>query len=181
MKKYKPTYGQTGIVAFFIFFLIGILTSCGTVKEKSHQKITADTALLDSVKKASDSAYSKPYYTRDFAMAEYLVNKKDSTTAQIMKDKDSVIQQVIITKNKNRIYFAQYYSNGQLMAKYSLDKFGQYDGYSEEYYESGIIKSSGMYRGGLHTGPWKNFDIRGKLVSTDTYNENGQLSSTGSK
>lgn len=159
-------------------FTAGIMLGCKPEKGSEKNRISVSTAMLDSIKKASDSAYIKPYFTRDFAAAEYFVNKKDTTLTQIMKDKDAVIRQIIITKYKVRIFSAQYYSNGQLMARYGFDKFGQFDGYSEEFHENGYVKSTGMYKSGFHSGQWKNFDETGKLVSKHNYNENGQLVST---
>jgi antitoxin component YwqK of YwqJK toxin-antitoxin module len=123
------------------FWTTGIFASCQSKKEMAAKHVlSTDIAMLDSLKQSSDSSYTKPYFTREFVTATYFVNKKDTSIVQVMKDKDSVIRQVITTKNKTRMFTAQYYSNGQLMAKYELDKFGQYNGYSEEYYESGFVK-----------------------------------------
>ncbi len=75
-------------------------------------------ALIDSVKKVSDSSYTKPYYTGHFATAEYYLNSADSTIMQVMKDSSEHVRQVIIARNKRRLYFTQFYANGQLMASY---------------------------------------------------------------
>ncbi|MEP6713232.1 MAG: hypothetical protein ABJA37_12480 [Ferruginibacter sp.] len=172
-KKNSPIYFIRLFICCSVIFVF-TTTGCKPKETALHQKITIPVSMLDSIKKASDSNYVKPYFTHDFTRAEYYVNKKDSTLTQIMKDKDSVIRQVISTKNKIRIFTAQYFSNGQLVAKYQLDKFGQYEGYSEEYYESGYLKSTGVYKGGFHSGKWKNYDVAGKYISTDEYNGDGQ-------
>lgn len=143
-------------------------------KAVSAQNIYPDKIMLDSISLASDTFYSKKYPRSDFATAEYFESKKDSTVTQVMKDKDSVIRQIIIARNKTRTYFAQFYPNAQLMAKYMLDEFGQYNGPSEEYYENGHIKRSGEYSNGLYSGSWKNYDENGTFLSTDLYDENGQ-------
>jgi antitoxin component YwqK of YwqJK toxin-antitoxin module len=161
-----------------LILMIAVLLSCQSGRVPDKHRITVNISMLDSIRKVSDSIYTKPYYTRDFATAEYFMNKKDSILTQVMKDKDSVIRQVIITKNKLRIFTAQYYANGQLTAKYELDKFGQYDGYSEEFYEDGSVKRSGNYKSGFHTGEWKNYAENGKLSNTETYNESGQAVSS---
>ncbi|MEO5944744.1 MAG: hypothetical protein ABIP30_14940 [Ferruginibacter sp.] len=130
--------------------------------------------MLDSIKRSADSIYAKEYFTRDFAEAIYFKNTKDTTLTQVMKDKDSIVRQVIITKNKKRLFYAQYYGNGQLIAKYNLDDFGQYDGYSEEYYQNGEVRSSGFYSNGFYIGKWKNTDSLGNYISTDEYNNDGR-------
>ena len=158
--------------------LIVSLLSCQSKEQSIKHKVTVSLSMLDSIKKASDSIYTKPYFTRDFTTAEYFINKKDSTATQVMKDRDSVIKQIVITKNRKRLFTAQYYSDGQLMIKYNLDKFGQYDGYSEEYYEDGFLKRSGIYKSGLHYGKWKNYNTKGQPVSVDEYNTNGRVINT---
>ena len=175
MEKKLAGHIVINIFLLCLLFSAGIILSCQSKVHSEKYKITVDIAMLDSVKKQSDSTYIKPYFTRDFATAEYFINRKDTTLTQVMKDKNSVIRQVIITKNNIRIFTAQYYSNGQLMAKYVLDKFGQYDGYSEEFYEEGSIKSSGTYKSGFHSGEWKNYNIDGKLDSKNSYDANGKL------
>jgi antitoxin component YwqK of YwqJK toxin-antitoxin module len=161
-----------------LILMTAVLLSCQPGRLPDKHRITVSLSMLDSIRKASDSTYKKPYFTRDFATAEYFMNKKNSTLTQVMKDKDSVMRQVIITKNKLRIFTAQYYANGQLTAKYELDRFGQYDGYSEEFYEDGRVKRSGNYKSGFHTGQWKNYTENGKLSNTETYNESGQAVSS---
>ena len=130
--------------------------------------------MLDSVSKHSDSTYTKPYGRNDFVTAQYFISKKDSTTTQVMKDSAKNIRQVIIEKNKRRIYFTQFYANGQLMFKNNLDNYGQFNGESKEFYETGMLKRTGIYKNGFHFGNWKNYDETGKYISTDEYNENGQ-------
>jgi antitoxin component YwqK of YwqJK toxin-antitoxin module len=140
---------------------------------------TIDKTFLDSIKKRSDSSYSKPYKRTDFVSADFYVNKKDSTISQLMKDSAGTIRQVIIAKNKIRTYFAAYYANGQLEADLPLDAFGQYHGQSTYYFENGQTESTGMYDHGLKKGIWKVFDVNGKLLSLYEYDSNGQIIQTG--
>lgn len=130
--------------------------------------------MLDSIKAKADTSYTKRYPRTDLATATYFINARDSTVTQVMKDNDDVIRQVIIEKNKIRIYFASFYPNGQMVAKYKFDNFGQYSDSSNEYYQNGFLKSEGVYKNGLHIGKWKNYDSTGKYVSTAEYNQNGQ-------
>ena len=145
-----------------------------TVTVHAHM-ITIDQRLFDSVKNSSDSSYSKPYFSRDFVTAIYFINRFDSTVAQVMKDKDSVVRQILITKGKRKIYAAHYYPNGQLIENVQLDGYGQPDGTAVEYYANGVVKRSGAYRSGLHQGMWQNFDSMGKLLSPDEYGKDGEV------
>lgn len=141
---------------------------------KNSVRIGVDNTLIDSLKNASDTNYSRGYPSNDFVKAEYYINHADTTLMQLMKDSNDSIRQVIITNKKDRVYFAQYYDNGQLMAAYKLDSFGQYDGESIEYYRNGFVQSKGSYHNGLRTGNWQTFDEDGKYKGTVIYNKDGQ-------
>lgn len=93
---------------------------------------------------------------------------------QVMKAKDSSIRQVIITKNNRRIYFAQFFDNGQLKGEYSFDEFGANNGFSREYYPNGNVKEEGEYKSGFRIGEWQQYDSTGKKNELLKYNENGQ-------
>jgi antitoxin component YwqK of YwqJK toxin-antitoxin module len=153
---------------------LALLSGCKNATPASQPKLTVDMNMLDSISRHSDSTYTKPYGRNDFVTAEYFISKKDSSITQVMKDSGKIIRQVIIEKNRKRIYFAQFYANGQLMFKNDLDGYGQFNGESKEYYESGVLKRTGMYKNGFHIGNWKNYDEKAKYVSTDEYNELGQ-------
>ena len=131
--------------------------------------------MIDSVIKNSDSSYVKPYKRTDFVNAYFYINKKDSSVCQLMKDSSGTIRQIIISRKKVRIFFAQYYANGQLEADLPLDKFGQCHGSAIYYYQNGVTQSRGEYIHGLKNGQWKNYDPKGKLLSVDEYDSNGQL------
>lgn len=152
----------------FIFY------GCQEKKIIPAQKISVDIAMLDSVKRAADTTYTKKYPRTDLVLAEYYINHKDSTTTQLMKDNNNLIRQIIISKNKTRIYFATFYPNGQLIAKYKLDNFGQYTDSSKEYYENGFLKATGIYKNGFHLGVWKNYDSTGNYINAEEYDTNGQ-------
>lgn len=147
----------------------------------SHPSNKKDQALhkLDAFIKQSDSSYNKPYYRTDFVTAWYYINKKDSAVCQVMKDSAKTIRQIIITKKNLRTFFAGFYSNGQLQADLSLDEFGHYHGNTTYYYPSGRTESTGNYEHGIKTGAWKYFDEKGRLLSTDNYDKNGQLIKAG--
>ena len=142
-------------------------------------KKTIDHRWLDSViKQHSDSSYAKPYKRTDFVTAAWYINKKDSSVCQLMRDSADTVRQVIIAKKAVRTFFAQYYENGQLQADLPLDEFGQYHGTAAFFYKDGTVENSGTYMHGLKTGKWQNYNEKGKLVSTDEYDINGQMVKT---
>ena len=142
-------------------------------------KKTLDHHWLDSViKQHSDSTYSKPYKRTDFVTAYWYINKKDTSVCQVMKDSADTVRQVIIAKKNVRIFFAQYFANGQLQATFPLDQFGQYHGATTTYFKNGNIESTGNYLHGLKTGNWKNYNEKAVLVTTDEYNNDGQVVKT---
>lgn len=158
------------ISALTVFFLM--LAGC---KPKSIQQKTIAENLADSISSHSDSSYTKPYFTPDFVTATYYVNSKDTSLSQVMKDSAGMIRQIIIARKNIRLFYGSYYKNGQSQASLPLDEFGQYHGTGTFYYEDGRIQSSGNYKHGLKTGPWKVFDMKGKITATDSYDDNGNL------
>lgn len=142
------------------------------------QLVRVNYNFLDSVMKASDTSYSKKYGTTRFNKAFYFVNTNDSTLCQVMKDTADSVRQVIITTKHIRSYYAEYYPNGQLIAKLPLDSMGQYDGAALYYYQDGQVESAGEYKRGFKTGDWKNYNEQGMLVNTGKYDTNGQVYQT---
>ena len=155
-------------------FILILSVGCKTKKLPQPIKSTFDHSLIDSIKSKADTFYSSRYPRTDISLAEYYVNRKDSTLTQVMKDSLGRIRQVLMVKNKLRIFSAQYFTNGQVMADYHFDSFGQYDGPSKEYNEYGGIQRQGVYRSGMHVGKWKNYNSKGKLISIEEYNNEGQ-------
>ena len=162
----------------WLIFLISLLGLVSCTGKNKCTKITADQLFLDSIMKGSDSSYTKAYRPNEFAIAEYYINRKDSTICQLMKAEDSSIRQVIIVRNHIRIYSAEYFPHGQLKAKLHFNNEGNYEGEGIFYHENGCVRYSGNFHNGLYTGEWKNFNTKGKLTSIDKYDESGQLQSS---
>jgi antitoxin component YwqK of YwqJK toxin-antitoxin module len=161
---------------FFWGVMIFSIYSCGNSKTTApKEQVTISQQWLDSIKKSSDTIYSKPYRNNEFVSSDYYINRQKGITCQVMRDSAGVARQVIIVEKAVRIFTGEYYANGQLKAKLPLDSTGRYDGAAKFYYESGIVKSEGSFRSGFYSGNWKNYKENGTLVSTDQYNENGQL------
>ncbi|MEP6676695.1 MAG: hypothetical protein ABJA78_16160, partial [Ferruginibacter sp.] len=163
------------------FLLIFIYSSC--IEKKQFSKTGISQKWVDSVKASSDTFYIKPYLrNKDFISGEYYFNRKDTIVSQFMKDSAGTIRQIIIAKkNMLRLFFAEYYANGQLKTKYLLDEKGFYNGPSTFYYENGAIKATGSFVHGLYSGSWKNYNEQQILISTDEYDPNGQLISHANK
>jgi antitoxin component YwqK of YwqJK toxin-antitoxin module len=155
-----------------------VLLSCGNTKNAIPPKTGVNHQWLDSVKQSADTIYEKRYGTLKFAKAVYYNNSGTNTICQVMKDSSDSIRQIILTKNGKRSFFAEYYSNGQIIAALPLDGFGQYNGASKYYYENGFIETEGEYQAGLKKGSWKNYDQKGRLISTSKYDGNGQAIET---
>ncbi|MEO6232633.1 MAG: hypothetical protein ABJB11_19340 [Ferruginibacter sp.] len=161
----------------FIFICL-FITSCASEVKKSPQLTGVNYHLLDSIKAAADTSYSKKYGTIKFANAIYFINRKDSTVCQVMKDTADSIRQVIITKKGKRSYFSEYYANGQQVAFFQFDTLGQYNDSAKYFYENGFLESAGKYKNGFKTGSWLNYNQQGILVSTSEYDSNGQAVKT---
>ena len=177
MINMKRNILSTPATIALLFCMVASWVSCKQ-GDKTFEKILVDQSMIDSVKKLSDSSYTKPYYTGNFARTEYYLNSGDSSIMQVMKDSSQQVRQVIIAKNDKRIYFTQYYANGQLMASYQFDGYGQNEGESKEYFENGAVSMSGIYKNGMRTGKWKNFDEKGDQLFTAVYNDFGQQVAT---
>lgn len=161
-------------VKFSLFVCISVcLFACTQKNIKRVAGITeAETQMLDSIKKHSDSSYTKKYKRPDFVTAEHFLSSKDSTATQVMYDSAKKIRQILISRNDRRIFFEQFYANGQKIADLKFDELGQYHGPAFYFYENGEIQSSGNFRHGLRSGQWKEFDEKGKLLVLQ-YDSNG--------
>jgi antitoxin component YwqK of YwqJK toxin-antitoxin module len=160
-------------------FLIIVFNSCYHKDKEDKKIIKVDTNWLDSIKRKSDTSWIKPYRNNEFVTSEYYIDKKDSIVTQLMKDSAGTLRQIIIAKYDNiRLFFAEYYANGQLKAKLPLDNMGKYNGQAKYYYQNGQVKTEGTFTRGFFSGEWKNYDKNGKLISKDEYDEDGQLIKT---
>jgi hypothetical protein len=133
---------------------------------------------LDSLHKASDTTFGKRYGGVDFYKTEYNVNKKMGTLTQVMLDSNDHITQIVVVKDNKRILFGEYYSNGQMKSKLSLDSTGQFDGLAKYYYENGRIQKEGSFKNGFFTGSWNNYNREGYITSIEKYGESGELLTT---
>jgi len=92
-----------------------------------------------------------------------------------MTDSSGNVRQIILTKKDKRIFAGEYFSNGQLKAKFFLDSSGKYHGTGKYYYEDGCIKSQGAFYHGLYSGTWKSYNRSGNLITVEEYDADGQL------
>lgn len=156
-----------------------VVYGCTTQSASNREIIKPDKTWLDSIKNKSDTSWTKSYRNKEFATAEYYIDKKDSIVTQLMKDSAGTLRQINIAKyDMVKLFFGEYYANGQLKAKLPLDKIGRYDGQGKYYYENGRVKSEGAFVKGFFSGRWKNYNQKGELISIDEYDDNGQLMKT---
>lgn len=77
------------------------------------------------------------------------------------------------TLNLNSVFDGNgklYYKNGKI--KYDgCFLNGKYDGYGMEYYKNGILKYKGEFKRGLKEGIGKLYDVQGKMLKEDYFNE----------
>ena len=130
---------------------------------------------LQKIINNADTSYSKPYFGNDFVTASYYINRKDSTLCQVMRDSSKKVRQIIIVRKGIRTFYSQFYRNGQAIAILPLNKQGRFDGDAILFYADGAIKSKGKYYDGLYNGVWKIYNEKGKLISKEEYDNNGQL------
>ena len=147
----------------------------GTKKDAVVQIIKVDTAFFDSIRRNSDTGFTRTIGAGEFYSAEQYYTGGDSIVSKIMKDTAGRITGFVQFHKNVRTAYAEYYTNGQLKAKLLPDSQGRFDGQAIYYYEDGRIKSKGVYDKGLFSGTWKNYSAEGMLISTDEYNANGQL------
>ena len=147
--------------SYFVAVFI-LLTACNQKKHPSVPLIKFRQAFLDSIINKSDTFYTKPYKRPDFVTADYY-RLKDSSLVQVMRDSTKQVRQVLISRRNTRVYLAQYYANGQLMADLKTDEYGQFDGPAIYYYEDGSVQRKGNYAHGFSTGDWKEYDKNGEM------------------
>jgi hypothetical protein len=165
-----------------IGLILSVMYSCQDAKRSAIEMyIAPGKGWLDSLHKVSDTTFSKKYGGTEFSTAEYNVNKKAATLTQVMFDSNGNITQIVVMKDKKRVLFSEYYRNGQMKSKLSLDSNGQISGLAKYYYENGRIQKEGNYKSGLFTGSWDNYDKDGFLISIEKYDENGELLATEKK
>jgi MORN repeat protein len=147
--------------------LILILYSCISCaeKKKSSIEIIKFDPVADLVLPivAADSVRYVPRVDGDTAICIYNSKKHE---LRIISKSNRGVSSIIKKKNDVRIFVGEYYPNGQLKGKISLNEKGEMDGKVTYYYEDGRIKSSGQFASGKKTGPWEKFDEQGYLISS---------------
>ena len=159
--------------------IASIMVMCVACKNKKREAVVniikVDTAFFDSIRRNSDTGFTRIIGVGEFYSAEQYYTGGDSIVSKIMKDTAGHITGFVQFHKNVRTAYAEYYGNGQLKGKLLPDSQGQFDGQAVYYYEDGSVKSEGVYDKGLFSGTWKNYSVEGVLISTDKYDANGQL------
>ncbi len=103
----------------------------------------------------------------DFYYAEHYESEAERKLTQILKDSAGNVVGINQTKNGIRVLVAEYYSNGQIKGKLTIDALGKYTGPAVYYYEDGRIRCSGDLKNGASVGEWKYYDKNGKPTKQD--------------
>src|ERR1044072_44182 len=124
-----------------LLLIIGLvitgLFACNSERKRSAIEVymAPGKEWLDSLHKASDTTFGKRYGGGDFYKKEYKVYKKTGKLTPGMLRSNDHITQIVVVKDKKRILFGEYYTNGQMKSKLSLDTTGQFNGQAKYYYE----------------------------------------------
>ena len=161
------------IFALGIFFMIGCNNE--KVQDSAIETSILDTSKISLYRKASDSSYIRMIGAAEFYTSEQLFDVDDSVSTKIMRDSSGRVVSILQFRKGLRIRYEEYYPSGQLKGKLPLNSSGAFEGIAKYYYEDGRVKSHGQYKNGLFAGEWMNYDPNGKYISTEIYDENGQL------
>lgn len=149
--------------------LLLIFLSCKSKKNSEPlspiEVIKFDSKVTDSLKKVSDSSYRQPY--GETGTWDTYFNSKDSTEARIMIDPDGYLS-FYKFKNNKLFHALEYYPNGQLKIL-KPDGYSTTNGLVRYYYEDGRVKSEGFNKNGFPTGTCREYDEKGRLVSSKEY------------
>jgi MORN repeat variant len=159
-----------------IIMAMVIYNGCGANEGCKKQVVKITQAQLDSLTKDADSSYITKYRNSEFVSAEFFVNKAQQLVCQVMKDSLGQVRQIIRARANTRLFYGEYFPNGQIKSILPLDNAGRYDGKSISFYEDGCIKAEGQYKQGFRIGEWKNYDSYGQISGMEMYDANGQLS-----
>lgn len=161
----------------YIISIGTIFFSCKQSKNSDIEVIKFDTKIIDSLKNASDTIYTKILKGSDWYSADYYINLKDSIENKIFKDSSGNIVALIEQKKGADIFAAEYYPNGQLMGKMQY-KDGKVEGIATYYYSDGRIKETGELYNDKEIGIWKDYNTKGELHKTTIYDNDGNYIET---
>ncbi len=165
------------IIRLFLLFLLLLNFSCRQKETSGIEVIKIDKKFIDSLHNISDTTYTTFIGRHDFYTADFYVTYKDSLLTKVLKD--SLGNVVGLNKSKEGVVFfaAEYYPNGQLIAKTDF-KPGTVDGPATYYYPDGRIKSTGLWRNYAQVGIWKNYNENGELKEVVHYDDKGYIIKT---
>ena len=157
--------------------LVITLFSCHRSTSSDIEVIRFDTRIIDTLKQRSDTTYTEVKGRKDYYTIDHYINRKNNTTAQILKDSLGHVVGFNESKNGEMLFSGEYYKNGQLMGKTQFVA-GKVDGQATYYYPDGRIRSVGQWRDYRQTGIWKNYNEQGTLEKIIYYDENGNVAKT---
>jgi antitoxin component YwqK of YwqJK toxin-antitoxin module len=165
------------IIRHFLAISLILASSCKQSKLSSIEVIKFNPKIIDSLKQASDTSYTEIIGRSDFYTADYYISKRDSITTKILKDSLGHVVAVNKSKNRQTLFAAEYYTNGQLIGQTKFIS-GKIDGPALYYYANGRTRSIGQWHDFKQSGTWKDYDEQGRLEKITHYNDDGKIIKT---
>ena len=138
--------------------------SCNRNKHTDFSGTRLDKEKIREIISASNPPAIDTPGRRDFYYVEVYTDKADGTVTKLLLDSLRNIVGINQKRNGVTIFGAEYYTNGQIRGKITLNGEGNITGPAVYYYEDGKISSSGYLKDGVRVGEWKTFDESGKLI-----------------
>ena len=68
------------------------------------------------------------------------------------------------------------YPSGKIKEEFKVNSKGEKHGVYKRFYKSGILRTKGVYKNGMHHGIWKSYHSTGELISVIKYEKDSVLS-----
>lgn len=141
-----------------------VLSACAGRQQSDIEIIKLDSGLVQDIMATSDKPMVDTPRRKDFYYIEHYLNKSDSTVSRILKDSLGHIVGINQTRKGIRLFVAEYYPNGQIKGKLTIDGKGNFNVPVTYYYQDGRIRSVGNFGDMVPVGIWKDYDSNGYLT-----------------
>lgn len=176
-KKETLTIKHTKTMKLLLFILPLGIASCKHRELSDIEVIKFNYAIIDSLKKVSDTSYISLLGRADFYTAEYYITRGDSSENKILKDSAGNVVGIVQMKNDVTLFAAEYYPNGQVMGNLSFLS-GKIEGPAKYYYRDGRIRSLGVWKDNSRIGTWREYFETGVLKEIIHYDNSGAIINT---
>lgn len=112
------------------------------------REIINSKEFLDTLKTLSDTIYADTAKYFRTPKATVYANNAARTYFQVFENPKGTITAIAFFKNQTQMNVAEYFSNGQVMCKFSVTEDGVRDGNYFCFYEDGKCRTTGYYKNG---------------------------------